>query len=79
MYYGRQLSGNFPDNVRVNAVLRFHPVLLIAATDQAEHLVEKADDGICEKSADHHGNRAEPEMDPVINPVRVIKQKEIAV
>ena len=46
--HGGQVSGDFPDDIRLNAVLRFHPVLLIAAADQTENLVEKADDGICE-------------------------------
>ena len=78
-YHGGQVSGDFPDDIRLNAVLRFHPVLLIATADQTEDLVEKADNRICEKPADHHRNRTEFEMDPVVHPVSVIKQEELAV
>ena len=75
----RSLSGNFPDNIRLNAVLCFYPVLLITAPDQAEDLIEEADNRVREESADHHGNCPEPETDSVINPVRVIEQEEITV
>ena len=76
-----QLRGAFPRPYRLrgNSVVRLNPVLLIPEPDQAADLHERADDRVGRETADHQRNRPEAERDPVVHPVRQIKQEEIAV
>ena len=63
----------------VDAVLRFHPVLLLAALGQADELAERRDDRVDHHAPDHQRHSAQPEGDAVVHIVGHVEQHKIAV